>query len=54
MMNEVYEMVKTHPVLTVLVFQMELAGQVTVAAYQIIIQVMTVMTVRARQMVRLH
>ena len=53
-MTAVYVVVIVPAVQTVLVFQMELAGQVTVAAYQIIIQVMTVMTVPALQMVMLH
>ena len=51
MMNVVYVVVIVPAVQTVLVFQMELAGQVTVAAYQNITQVMIVMTVMTYQMV---
>ena len=50
-MTAVYVVVIVPAVQTVLVFQMELAGQVTEAAYQIINQVMIVMTVMTYQMV---
>ena len=51
MMNAAYAVVITQVVLTVLAFQMEQTGQVTVAAYQIITQVMIVMIVLEHQMV---
>ena len=50
-MNEACEVVIAPAVQIVLVYQMEQTGQVTVDVYQIITQVMTVMTVLALQMV---
>ena len=50
-MTAVYVVVIVPAVQTVLVFQMELAGQVTVAAYQNIMIEMIVMTVQELQMV---
>ena len=50
-MSVVNAVVITQVVLTVLMYQMVLTGKVTVAAYQIITQVMSVMTVLAYQMV---
>jgi len=49
----VYAVVIALAVQTVQVYQMEQAGKVTVAAYQIITQVMTVMIVLDLQMVKL-
>ena len=53
MMSVVYAVVIAPAVLTVLAYQMELAGQVTVAAFQNIMMEMIVMTVQALQMVML-
>ena len=50
-MNAEYVVVIALAVQTVLVFQMAQAGKVTVAAYQNIMMVMTVMTVQELQMV---
>ena len=51
MMNAAYAVVIALAVQTVKVYQMELTGQVTVAAYQNIMMEMIVMTVQALQMV---
>ena len=51
MMNAAYAVVIALAVQIVPAYQMELTGQVTVAAYQIITLVMIVMTVQALQMV---